>query len=326
MTALHNGIRMLHALGVSTIHEMVRQPEEAADFAQLHADGELGVRVRLYYRVHESPLSLEWLTTLGLRSGWGDDWLRLAGVKVSVDGWCIFGNAAVYEPYLGDASNVGLLRIEQDQLDDIVSRADAAGLSVAVHAVGARAVDAALKAFEAIEPAQSGPHRIEHAHLDVDAERLQRIRDLSLVLSAQPSFLEAYRDDWEQTLAPDRIERIMPLGTARRLGIPLIINSDVPSGPVGPLRTIKAATARRAPAGKARDGEELSVIEAWRAHTTTAAASIGDDAIARLDTGRRADLVVLALDPFAEGGVIPDVVGATMIDGNVVHDPNGWLQ
>src|SRR3970040_2310639 len=59
------GRASVHRAGVTTIHEMVRRPEEADDFAALRAEGELGVRVRLYYRIHESPLSLDWLGGLG---------------------------------------------------------------------------------------------------------------------------------------------------------------------------------------------------------------------------------------------------------------------
>jgi predicted amidohydrolase YtcJ len=139
--ALRAGFGDLHEVGIASIHEMIRLPEEAGDLAAIHADGGLGVRVRLYYRVHESALSLDWLISLGIRRGFGDDWLKVLGVKVSVDGFCIFRNAAVYEAYAGEPDNLGLLRIDPERLCDLVRRANEAGLNVAVHAVGARAVD-----------------------------------------------------------------------------------------------------------------------------------------------------------------------------------------
>ncbi len=165
--ALRAGFADLHRLGITTIHEMVRLPEEAADFASVRAAGELGVRTRLFYRIHESPITLEHLTTLGIRRGLGDDWLRILGVKISVDGWCIFRNAAVYEPYCDEPDNTGLLRIEPQELSRLTVAANRSGLGIAIHAVGVRAVDAALDAFEAAGPALAGPYRLEHGHLDI---------------------------------------------------------------------------------------------------------------------------------------------------------------
>ena len=323
--AVKLGTRKLHSMGITTIHEMVRLPEEAGDLAALHATRELDLRVRLYYRVHETPISLDWLIGLGLQRGWGDEWLRLNGVKISIDGWCIFGNAAVHQPYEGEHGGTGLLRIEPAQLNDLVARADAAGLAVAVHAVGARAVDAALDAFEAVAPALSGPHRIEHAHLDVDEARLKRMARLGLVLSAQPGFLDAYADDWATLLAPDRVERIMPLATASGLGIPIIVNSDMPSGPAGPLHTIRAASNRSFGSNASAHAQDLSIRDAWRAHTNVPAEVTADGAVGRLDPGRRADIVIVDGRPFENGGAVPDEVGATLLDGGVVFDPEGWL-
>jgi predicted amidohydrolase YtcJ len=323
LDALRAGITRLHRMGIATIHEMVRQGEEAADIAALHAAGELGVRVRLYYRVWESRISLEQLIHVGIRRGWGDDQLRVGGVKVSVDGWCIFRNAAVHEPYRDEPENVGVLRIEPSELQRIVVAADRAGLGVAVHAVGARAVDAALDAFAAALPAWTGPHRIEHAHLDLDAERIERIRSLGLVLSAQPGFLGAYDADWRAGLDDARVARMMPLGSVARAGIPLLINSDMPSGPAGPLATIAAAVRRRADV-PGDTAEALSLAEAWAAHSLRGAEVTHEPHLGRLEPGSRADLIVLAEDPFRDGADIPSTVEATLVDGRIVHDTLGW--
>jgi predicted amidohydrolase YtcJ len=273
--------------------------------------------------VWESPITLEQLIHVGIRRGWGDEWLRVAGIKVSVDGWCIFRNAAVHEPYRDEPDNLGLLRIEPPELGRIVVAADRAGLGVAVHAVGARAVDAALDAFAAAWPARSAPHRIEHAHLDLDAERIDRIRALGLVLSAQPAFLAAYDADWRAALDAARLARMMPLASAARAGIPLLINSDMPSGPAGPLATIAAAVRRRDAVPGDAD-EALTLEEAWAAHSTRGAEVTHEPHLGRLEPGSRADLIVLGEDPFHDGADIPASVAATFVDGRIVHDTLGW--
>lgn len=320
--ALKDAYGELHAAGIATIHEMVRLPEEADDHAALRASGELGVRVRLFYRVHESPLSLDWLERLGIRRGLGDDWLRVLGVKISVDGFCIFRNAAVEEPYLHEPDNRGLLRIDGDTLDDLVARANAQGLQVAVHAVGPRAVDLALDAFERAGPPIAGPHRLEHAYIDMDDPRLRRAHSLGLAWSVQPAFLDAYRREWEDAFDADRIARIMPLGRGAAIGLPMIFDSDFPCASFDPLRGIRLAVSRSTGDGTGqRDGDHVvPIAAAWRAYTTTPADVAGDHRLGRVAVGARADLVVLDDDPF---GPDPDLatlaVRATMVDGTLVH-------
>jgi predicted amidohydrolase YtcJ len=157
-----------------------------------------------YVRVIEAQATLDALTSVGLRSGYGDEWLRLGGVKVSIDGSCTFKNAAVYDAYPGEPDNFGIVRIEQDELDEVVRAADTAGLAIAVHAIGPRAVDMALDAFSRVPAAVPGtglPHRIEHAYVSPGRDRLQRMRDLGLVLSTQPAFIHAVGDIWADILA-----------------------------------------------------------------------------------------------------------------------------
>lgn len=318
--ALRAAYRELHAVGIATIHEMVRLPEEASDHAALRASGELGVRVRLFYRVHESPIALDWLIGLGIRRGLGDDWLKVLGVKISVDGFCIFRNAAVDVPYRNEPDNRGLLRIDAATLDDLVARATAHGLQVAVHAVGPRAVDLALAAFEAAGP-PTAPYRLEHAYLDIGPDRLGRARAAGAAWSVQPAFLDAYRREWADAFEPDRIERIMPLATGAACGLAIQLNSDVPCAPFDPLDGIRLAVTRRRDGSGVPHPEGLDIAAAWRAYTTTPADLAGEPRLGRLAVGCLADLVVLDGDPFAARPDLAAVaVRATMIGGQVVHD------
>ena len=323
--ALRAGVRELHRLGITTIHEMVRTPEEAEDLAALHATGELDLRVRIFYRVHEAPLSLDWLVGLGIRRGLGNDWFRILGIKISVDGWCIFRNAAVYEGYLGEAENVGIMRIEPAELAASVRRANEHGLGIAIHAVGARAVDAALDAFDAAGPHLAGPHRLEHAHLDLEPRQLDRIRSLGLVLSSQPGFLPAYRADWARSLAPERMDRIMPLADAHRRGIPLLLNSDFPSGPLGPLAAIHAAVSRDGGEGHTIGPDQaISREVAWSGFTTVPARTAGERHLGSLAVGNRADLIVFEKDPLDERTDLASLsVAGTMLDGRFVYGMDG---
>lgn len=324
LAALRDGVRALHRLGITTIHEMVRDPQEAGDLAALRQLGELDVRVRVYYRVYETAFSLDWLRLLGVRGGLGDDWYRISGVKVSIDGMCIFQNAAVYEHYPADDANHGLLRIEEGDLDRLVAEAHAAGLGIAVHAVGVRAVDTALHAFERAGPPGPWRHRLEHAYLDVDDDRLRRIRDLGLFLSTQPAFTVSYAKEWAEIFGDERRARMMPLRRAYDLGVPLLLNSDVPCGPLDPLETIRAAATHSGKGGVLEREQGLPLPAAWAAMTSTPSAAIGEPHAGHLDVGAVADLIVLDEDPLEPGFNLEAArVRATMIDGRFVFDEIG---
>ena len=293
---------------------MIRLPEEADDIASLHAAGELPVRVRLYYRVHETVIRLDDLERLGIRSGLGDDRLRVVGVKISVDGWCIFRNAAVERPYRREPDNTGLLRIEPAELTELTRRANERGLAIALHAVGPRAVDAALDAFAAAGPAAAPPYRLEHGHLDMDRRRLERVRALGVAWSVQPALLSAYRDDWAAILEPARVAAIMPLAIADELGIPTLHNSDVPSGPQAPFVAIRDAVQRRTGAG-------IPLERAWQGWTSVGAWGGRDPWLGHLRPGALADAIVLDGDPFTApttGDVAPRLL-ATIAAGRIVH-------
>ena len=324
-TAVRDSLADLHRLGITTIHEMIRLPEEADDLMALRVAGELAVRVRLFYRIYETPIRLDDLATLGIRAGLGDDWLRILGVKISVDGWCIFANAAVYEPYCDQPDNLGLMRIEPDELAGLTRAANERDLAIAIHAVGARAVDAALDAFAAAGPARRGPYRLEHGHLDIDQARLRRMRDLDVTWSVQPGFLTAYRPDWEHVLQPDRVERILPLRSALELGIPTLHNSDVPSGPQAPLAAIRAAVSRISDGRPLGLSEAVPLEAAWRGWTTLPSRAAGEKSIGSLEAGHAADLVVFDRDPFASTmqELMDLQVAATMIDGRFVYGADG---
>lgn len=319
--ALREATAELHRLGIATLHEMIRLPDEAGDWTALRAegDGTLPVRVRLFYRVHESPLRLEWLEQLGIRRGLGDDWLRVLGVKISVDGFCIFRNALVHVPYADEPDNCGLLRIEPEVLCDLVARANRQGLQVAIHAVGVRAVDHALDAIAAAGPATAGPYRVEHAYVDVDETRLRRMHDLGVAWSTQPVFRSVYRREWTNVFGPDRRDRLMPLSAGDRLGLPILFNSDTPCAPPDPLAGIRTATDPTL-AGR---GGAVSRATAWRAFTTVPAAVSGEPAFGRLVPGSPADLVVFDADPLDDANELANLpVRATMIDGQGVFDPS----
>jgi predicted amidohydrolase YtcJ len=326
LAALRAAQRYHHEHGIAGVHVMIREPAEVQDFHRLRAAGELKMRVQLLIRGVEARTRLEDVLALGLGSGFGDDWLSLGGIKLSVDGACIWRNAAIYEEYPCDPGNHGIVRIEQDELDEKVALSHQAGLRVAVHAIGQRAVDMALGAFDralAAEPRADHRHRIEHAYLPTRPGQFERMRALGLLLSTQPSFIESFGDGWRHVFGESELGGVMPLKTGLALGLRVQANSDFPCSPLNPFLHLRSAVARRTRQGMVLDpAEAISVSQALRLLTTEAAyAGFAERRVGTLELGKLADLVVVSDDPFT---VTPDQldrvrVDATMVGGEIVY-------
>lgn len=327
LDALRRGLDELARHGITEIHEIVQSPDELADYARLREAGGLTARIVYYVRVVEGQASLDDLLRLGLRTGFGDDWLRLGGVKVSIDGSCTMHNAALYGGYLDEPANTGLIRVPADDLNDLVTRAERGGLQVAVHAIGQRAVDMAADAIAGATQGRPSRlrHRVEHAYLAPRPGQLERLRDLGVVVSTQPAFLWANGDTWPAMFGPEETARMMPLRSLLDLGIPVQVNTDFPNAPLDPLLTIRASVDRRTRSGAVIGAAEaVTAREAWTLSTAGAAYGAFEDASrGRIAAGYLADLVVLATDPFASAIPGPGAVEATLVGGRPVHAAGG---
>lgn len=323
LDALARGLAELNRHGITEIHEIVQSPDEMADYARLREQGRLTTRVVFYVRVIEGQATLADLTRIGLRTGFGDDWLRLGGVKVSIDGSCTLHNAAIYDGYLDDPGNTGLIRIEQGELDDLVAQASRAGLQVAVHAIGQRAVDMAIGALDR-SARDGGPaglrHRIEHAYLAPRPGQLERLRDLGVVVSTQPAFLWANGDQWPAMFGAAAAARMMPIRALLELGIPTQINTDFPNAPLDPLVSLRAAAGRRTRGGMLiGPAQAITLNEAWGLSTAGSAfGAFEEKTRGRLSPGYLADLIVASGDPFDLAGLDRLTVDATVAGGRVV--------
>ncbi len=201
MAAIKAAQELAHSVGLVGCHSMDGADAFAAVQA-LHAAGDLSLRV-----LHSIPsASVDHALMLGLRSGIGDDWVRLGGVKVFADGSLGGQTAAMLDPYEG-STNRGILVHEPADLHDIVLRSRRGGLSLTIHAIGDRANRIVLDAFSATYrtlaalSAEEGlsvtrprlPDRIEHVQL-LHLRDLPRLADLGLVASMQPIHCTSDRD------------------------------------------------------------------------------------------------------------------------------------
>ncbi|HYU64609.1 MAG TPA: amidohydrolase [Verrucomicrobiae bacterium] len=270
----------LARLGVTSVHSM-DGARGLGSLQRLRSRGPLPVRV-----TYNLPLAdLPHAERIGVRSGWGDSWLRIWGVKAFLDGSLGSRTAEML-----DGSGTQLL--PQPDLVDVVERCAQAELNVCLHAIGDGAVRRALDALAPHHEAWSRWRpRIEHAQC-VNPKDVPRMAKIGVIASMQPIHAVADREladaDW-----PDVAMHAYAWGALERAGVRLAFGSDAPVETADPIAGIDAATAWRRRAGW---HPELAVTRAsaLRAYTSGAAYAAGMEAdLGALRPGKLCDMAVV---------------------------------
>jgi hypothetical protein len=309
----------LHAAGVTSVHDF-EGPKAQRVLHGLARGGEPPLRVLM----HLAHGALDPAREAGIASGIGDEWFRLGAVKLFADGTLGSRTAAMIEPYEG-TTDTGLDLLPPDELRDLVARAFAAGLSVAVHAIGDRAVRGALDAFESARGHIAHlalPPRIEHLQL-VRPEDAARLARLGVAASMQPQHCVSDIDLAERHWGA-RCRNAYPWRALLDAGARLAFGSDAPVEPPVPAAGLAAAVTRRRP-GRARafvPEQCIGLDEALTAYTEGAARLAGWwPAVGSLRPGSCADFVVWSTDLHAAGA--EDLAQArprwTVLGGRPVH-------
>jgi predicted amidohydrolase YtcJ len=312
-----------HAHGITGVHV----PEEAEafnDYQTLWARGAL----RLRLLTHLPQNRLDEAISLGIRSGFGNEWLRIGGLKIFADGSLGSKTASLLEDYEDQPGFQGLPTLPDDLLYDWIFRAAQSDISVSVHAIGDRAVRRSLDAIERTQD-QCGrppiPHRVEHAQL-LHPQDIPRFQALGVVASMQPSHCTSDMSVAKR-LWGERCRYAYAWRSVLDSGATLAFGSDTPVEPMDPWAGLYAAVTRQNPDGSPKDGwfpeERLTVEEALRAHTLGAARAAGEEHLkGSIEEGKVADLIVLDRDVLqvASEEIPGTCVLMTILDGEVVYE------
>jgi len=314
--------------GVTSVQDMSASPDVFGVYQKLLANNELTVRV---YALQ--PLS-EWgrLARAGIRAWFGNDRLKIGGLKGFADGSLGSTTALFFEPYLDAPKTSGLpsdeMFPEGKMLNNIIG-ADRAGLQIAVHAIGDKANKTILDIFAEVGK-RNGPRdrrlRIEHAQ-HLRPEEIKRFGAERVIASMQP--YHAIDDGrWaENRIGPNRAKGTYAFRSLLDAGATLAFGSDWFVAPMEPLMGIYAAVTRRTLDGKRPQGwvpeQKITVAEAVRAYTMGSAYAGGDEKIkGSIEVGKLADLVALSADIFMIDPVEIEKtkVVMTIFDGKVIYD------
>jgi predicted amidohydrolase YtcJ len=337
-------------------------PVELAAFTDARNQGRLRVRVELMVAsdvLHQLGAhpddELDLGLDLGIRSGFGDDWLRLGAMKIFTDGSLVGRTAALHGAYAGheayaehdtftgdhadgtgdyaDGAGRGYLQADAAQLQATIIAAHRSGWQVAAHAIGDRAVDVVLDAYAqalAAFPRPDPRHRIEHFGV-TQARQVIRAAELGVIGVPQGRFASELGDGMLAAVGPGRHDWLYRQRSLLEAGMVLPGSSDRPVVAGAPLLGIADMVGRRTASGAPfNPGEAITAPQALYAYTAGSAyASRQEHVKGSIIPGQLADLVVLSEDPTA---VSPDRIAglavlATLIDGRCRYDSgaiDGW--
>lgn len=325
-SALTDALKEALSYGLTSLHiPATMEPTDGratcSDLQVLRERGELPARCLFYL----SSSDLDAAIALGLRSGFGDHWIRFGGVKLFADGALGSETAEMFAPYAGSTS-MGLATIDFDELNSMFERANRAGIALAVHAIG----DAAnRKVLDAIELADAYTHlplrnRIEHAQI-LHADDISRFAKLNVVASMQPIHATSDMATADRLLG-ERCATAYAWRSLLKAGALLAFGSDAPVESLNPWLGIHAAVTRQRPTGEPQGGwyasQRLTLEEALHGFIVGPASASGEAAFkGTLAPGMVADLAVLTQDPFHMPieQLHSVTVALTLVAGQVVY-------
>lgn len=319
-------------LGVTSVQDMSAAPPYFRVYQTMSRNGELHVRIS----GHQPLPAWQRLASVGLQADFGNEYLHIGGVKGFADGSLGSTTALLFQPYLDAPNTSGIPSAElsnPEQMWRNIENADAAGLQIAIHAIGDKANNTILGMYERLEHEHGERDRrprIEHAQHLIPTD-IPRFAQLHVIASMQPYHCI---DDgrWaEKRIGPERAKTTYAFRSLLDSGATLAFGSDWDVAPMSPILGIYAAVTRRTLDGKRPDGwvpeQKITVAEAVRAYTAGSAyASFEENIKGTIEPGKLADLAVLSDDIFSIDPVkIADTkVYMTIFDGKIVAGPP-WI-
>ena len=309
------------ASGITSVHDALVTSNSLETYQETLRSGALQLRVYMLITYEYLPH----LKALSLKTGFGNDWLKVGGVKIFADGAIAGRTAYLSEPYVGTNDKGILVAESEEALHDSIRQGHEAGFQVCVHANGDRAIEMTLDGFEkALRalPRKDHRHRLEHCTV-VNREILGRMKKLKLLALPFGSYILHHGEKMLPYYGPERVKMMFAHRSFLDYGIPVSGSSDNPCGPYEPLLGIQSCVTRKSAAGEVLAAQQrITVEEAIYIYTVASAyAAFEEDVKGSIAAGKLADLVVLGEDPRrVNPDEIKDIpVVMTMVGGKIKY-------
>lgn len=305
VTEIVNKSRLLNAAGVTSVRDGGLTPDQIRGYQDAYARGLLTLRANLMYepRSRQDPLEkvIEQMRAFGPVTGFGDEWLRIGGLKLHIDG--AIESALLIEPYAHDPHYHGLKNYPLDKYKALLEEAARLGWSVGVHAVGDKAIDLTLDAFEEVNQKYTIEGKrwaLEHAMLGTE-RRLDTIKRLGVVMSVQEWTFYLYSHPASQSWGMERVKRLTPIKTWLDHDVMVAGGTDrLPTAETLNIQFLmiwSALTRNTENLGVVGPSERISRRQAIWLHTHAPAyLSFEENIKGTIEPGRLADFIVLSDD------------------------------
>jgi predicted amidohydrolase YtcJ len=261
----------------------------------------------------------------GVKTGDGDEWVRIGGMKLTCDGSISERTARLSKPYIGRPDDYGIIVMDEEELYDYAIKAHRANWQIGIHANGDVGIEKSLNVFEKIQkeyPRNDPRFRLEHCTV-INAKIIKRITDLKVIPNPFSTYVY-FHGEKMIAYGKDRLENMFAVKSFLDAGINVTQTSDYPPGPYEPMMAIQSSVTRKDMSGNIwGPSQKISVEQALKVGTINGAyASYEEKIKGSLESGKLADLVVLEEDPLqVDPNTIIDIkIQRTMVDGKWVYE------
>jgi predicted amidohydrolase YtcJ len=311
---------LLTAAGLTSVHDAGAGRARLLAYEDAHRAG--GLRHRAYLMIRGGEI-VRGLKAAGIHTGFGNEWIRIGGLKYGADGSASERTMRMSTPYVG-TKDYGILTMTQKEIEEAVEDGHRNDFQIGIHANGDVTIDMVLKAYERVLqrwPAANRRHRIEHCTL-VNPDLLKRIKACGCIPTPFWTYVYYHGEKWSE-YGDDKLRWMFAHRSFLDTGIAVPGASDYGPGPFEPLMAIQSMVTRRDYRGREwGPNQRVTVDEAIRIGTINGARASSEEAIkGSITAGKLADFVVLEQDPHSvDPNQIKDIkIARTVVGGRTMY-------
>ena len=312
--------KMMSRTGITSATDAAGSPDDLQAYQDAREDGQLAIRIYC----HITARHLDQMLAAGLRTGFGDEWVRVGAVKMVCDGSISERTARLSQPYVGRPDDRGILVTSEADLYATAAKAHEADWQIGTHANGDEAIDITLRVYERLQrerPRRDPRFRLEHCTL-INDDLVRRIKALGAIPTPFSTYAY-YHGEKMREYGAERLDSMFALRSFLDAGIRATQASDYPPGPFEPMMALQSEVTRTDMKGNVwGPRQRITVEEALRVGTLNGAyASFEERQKGSIEAGKLADLVVLGRNPLREPpeSLVTIPIEKTMAGGRWVH-------
>ncbi|MEZ5040437.1 MAG: amidohydrolase [Saprospiraceae bacterium] len=312
---------MLAKTGITSVTDAGGSPADLDAYHVAHQQGLLKTRVYCHIRYGHLGKMID----AGVRTGFGDEWVRVGAMKTAIDGSISERTARLSEPYIGRPNDYGILTATQEELYERCKKAHDAGWQIGVHANGDVGIDITLQVYEKLQaenPRKDPRFRLEHCTV-INENLVNRIKALHAIPCPFSTYVYFHGEKMKEYGA-ERLNHMFAVRSFLDAGIMVTQTSDYPPGPFEPMMALQSSVTRTDYKGTLWGPQQkITVEEAIKVGTLHGAyASYEEHLKGSIEPGKLADLTVLSqdptrIDPFA---IMETNIERTMVGGKWVYE------